>query len=159
MTIEFGYEKNKVLQALRYHFISFPEIRIMIILVNVFALLSIVLYALGKVGSLPFLVGSTLWVVLLLSFWFFLPYIIYRKTITFRHQFAMDFEDSGFTLRHERGSRKWGWESLKRLVESPHFFHLYFDARSFILVPKDACPEIEEVRELRKLIKSKLAKA
>ena len=43
MTIHFGYEKGQVIQALRYHFISRPEIRIMIILVNVFALASLVL--------------------------------------------------------------------------------------------------------------------
>jgi len=42
MTIQFGYDKGQVMQALRYHFISRPEIRIMIIVVNVFAL-----------GSLP----------------------------------------------------------------------------------------------------------
>ena len=55
MTIHFGYEKGQVLQALRYHFISKAEIRIMIILVNVFALVSIILYALKKIGPPPFL--------------------------------------------------------------------------------------------------------
>ena len=70
MTIHFGYEKPKVLQALRYHFISRPEIRIMLILVNVFALLSILLYALKKVGPMAFLIGSFLWIVLMISFWF-----------------------------------------------------------------------------------------
>jgi hypothetical protein len=40
MTIHFTYEKSKVIQALRYHFITRPELRIMIIIVNVFALLS-----------------------------------------------------------------------------------------------------------------------
>ena len=49
MTIYFEYEKGQVLQALRYHFISRPEIRIMIILVNVFALASLVLYAMKKI--------------------------------------------------------------------------------------------------------------
>jgi hypothetical protein len=58
MTIYFGYEKPKVMQALRYHFISRPEIRIMLILVNVFAIASITLYAFKKVTPLAFLVGS-----------------------------------------------------------------------------------------------------
>ena len=103
MTIHFGYEKKKVLQALRYHFISRPEIRIMLILVNVFALASILLYAFKKVTPIAFLTGSLLWIVLMISFWFILPYSVYKRAITFRHEFTMDFESDGFTLRHVRG--------------------------------------------------------
>ena len=44
MTIYFGYEKAQVMQALRYHFISQREIRLMIILVNVFAYGFIILF-------------------------------------------------------------------------------------------------------------------
>ena len=40
MKVEFSYDKGQVLQALRYHFLSKKEIRLMIILVNVFALAS-----------------------------------------------------------------------------------------------------------------------
>lgn len=158
MTVHFGYEKNKVLQALRYHFISRPEIRIMLIMVNVFAIISIILYAAGKVTGFAFLVGSFLWVVLMISFWFVLPYSVYRRAVTFRHEFSMDFEEDGFTLRHEKGSKKWEWKALKSYVESPHFFHLYFDSRSFLLVPKDACKDSDEVFSLRELIKRKVAK-
>jgi len=158
MTIQFSYDKPRVLQALRYHFISRPEIRIMLILVNVFALASITLYAFKKVTPLAFLVGSFLWIVLMISFWFILPGLVYRRAETFRHSFEMDFEDSGFTLRHERGSRGWEWSALQHYVESPHFFHLYFDSRSFFLVPKSGCRDIDEVHELRTLIRSKVKK-
>ncbi|HUR66562.1 MAG TPA: YcxB family protein [Chitinophagaceae bacterium] len=158
MTIYFGYEKPKVLQALRYHFISRPEIRIMLILVNVFAIASITLYAFRKVTALAFLVGSFLWVVLMISFWFILPGMVYRRAATFKHEFSMDFEDNGFTLRHEKGSKDWSWTALKHYVESPHFFHLYFDNRSFFLVPKSGCKDSDEVHELRMLIKSKVKK-
>ena len=159
MTIHFGYDKKKVIQALRYHFISRPEIRTMLILVNVFALLSILLYAFGKVTGFAFLVGSFLWIVLMISFWFVLPFSVYKRAITFRHEFSMDFNDNGFTLRHERGSKEWNWSAVKRFVESPHFFHLYFDARSFLLVPKDACKDSDEVFELRSLIKRNVARS
>ena len=98
MTIHFGYEKGQVLQALRYHFISRPEIRIMIILVNVFALGSLILYALQKITPFAFLVGSLLWVVLMISFWFILPMMVYRRAETFRHEFIMNFEQEGFSL-------------------------------------------------------------
>ncbi len=158
MTLYFGYDKQQVIQALRYHFISRREIRLMLILVNVFALASITLYALKKITPMAFFVGSFLWIVLMISFWFILPYMVYRKAITFRHEFSMDFRDDGFTLSHERGSRSWPWTALKNYLESPHFFHLYFDSRSFLLVPKNGCKDSDEVFELRKLIREKVRK-
>jgi len=159
MTIYFGYEKRQVMQALRYHFISRPEIRIMLIMVNVFALGSLILYALHKITPIAFLVGSFLWIVLMISFWFILPGIVYRKAVTFKHNFSMSFEDDGFTLGHEGGgSKSWPWKSLKNFIESPHFFHLYFDSRSFFLVPKSGCKDGNGIHELRKLIKGKVKK-
>jgi hypothetical protein len=158
MTIHFGYERSKVIQALRYHFISRKEILVMIILVNVFALASAILYFTGKVTSLAFLVGTSLWLVLLASFWFILPISVYKRAVTFRHEFSMDFDDEGFTLRHEKGSKTWTWQALKHYVESPHFFHLYFDSRSFLLVPKSGCRDKDEVFELRQLIKAHVNK-
>jgi len=156
MTIHFGYQKPQVMQALRYHFISRPEIRIMLVLVNVYALASILFYLFKKVGPMAFLVGSLLWLVLMVSFWYILPALVYRRAITFRHEFSMDFSEEGFTLRHERGSNSWSWTALKSYLESPHFFHLYFDSRSFLLVPKNGCKDRDEVFELRKLIRSKV---
>ena len=158
MTIHFGYEKGQVMQALRYHFISRPEIRIMLILVNVFALGSIILYAFQKVTALAFLVGSFLWIVLMISFWFILPGMVYRRAVTFKHNFSMNFEEDGFSLVHEKGSKSWSWKSLKNFIESPHFFHLYFDSRSFFLVPKSGCRNNDEVYELRQLLKEKINK-
>src|SRR5262245_15341683 len=112
MTIYFGYEKGQVLQALRYHFISRPEIRIMLIVVHVFALVSITLYALNKITPMAFLVGSSLWIVLMISFWFLLPGMVYRRAETFKHSFSMDFKAEGFTLSHEKGNRSWPWDAL-----------------------------------------------
>lgn len=149
MRIYFSYQKAQVIQALRYHFISRPEIKFMIILVNVFAIASVTLYALKKIQPLAFLAGSFLWIILMLSFWFFLPMIVYRRAVTFKHSFSMNFDADGFTLEHERGSKSWPWESLKTYMESPHFFHLYFDSRTFFLVPKSGCTDKEEVTELR----------
>lgn len=158
MTIHFGYEKRQVIQALRYHFITRPEIRVMLIVVNIFALISITLYALGKITPVAFLVGSGLWIVLMISFWFIMPGMVYRRAETFQHNFTMHFEADVFTLAHERGSRSWPWESLKNFIESPHFFHLYFDSRSFFLVPKSGCKDRDEVFELRQILKEKVKK-
>jgi len=112
----------------------------------------------GYITPMAFFMGSALWIVLMISFWFILPFMVYRRAITFKHEFSMDFRDDGFTLAHERGSKSWAWTALKSYLESPHFFHLYFDSRSFLLVPKNGCKDSDEVFELRKLIKEKVKK-
>jgi signal transduction histidine kinase len=154
MTISFAYDKKQVLQALRYHFISRPEIKTMLIVVNVFALISITLYAMQKITATAFLVSSGLWIVLMISFWFILPGVVYKRNETFRHGFTMHFDEDDFTLAHENGQRKWPWKALNTFLESPHFFHLYFDSRSFFLVPKSGCKD--KVFELRQLLKEKI---
>ncbi len=158
MTIHFTYEKTKVMQALRYHFITRPELRLMIIVVNVFALLSATLYYFQIVTALAFFLGSVLWFMLMISVWFLLPGIIYRRTATFKDHFDMNFEENGFSLGNERGSRNWPWKVLSTFLESPHFFHLYFDSRTFFLVPKSGFRSIDEVYELRQLLKEKIKK-
>lgn len=152
MRIHFSYEKKQVIQALRYHFISRPEIKIMIILVNVFAIMSLVLYYLKYINPFAFLVGSLLWLVLMISFWFVLPMLVYRRSETFRHSFSMNFEQETFSLEHQNGGRSWPWKSLAYFIESPNFFHLYFDARSFLLVPKSALKDSDETQQLRHIL-------
>lgn len=158
MTIHFSYDKKQVLQALRYHFLARPEIRIMIIVVNVFALFTAVLFYFKKILPLAFLTGSALWFFLMLSFWFFLPATVYRRAATFKDHFTMAFEENEFSVGNERGSRSWGWNKLSKFIETPQFFHLYFDARSFFLVPKDGFANTDEVYQLRQLLKQKVQK-
>ena len=158
MTIEFSYDKRQVLQALRYHFMTRPEIRLMVILVNVFALFSASLFFFKKVTPFAFLISTFLWFSLMISFWFVLPGLVYRRAATFRDHFTMNFEDEKFSLGNERGGRSWPWKALSTFVESPHFFHLYFDSRSFFLVPKSGFRNNDEIYELRKLLKQKISK-
>ncbi len=158
MTIEFSYDKRQVLQALRYHFLSRLEIRTMIILVNVFALLSAALFYFKQATPMAFLVGSFMWFVLMISFWFVLPGAVYRRASTFRDHFTMNFEEDHFSVGNERGARSWNWQSLTKFLESPHFFHLYFDSRSFFLVPKSGFASRDDIYELRQLLKKKVGK-
>ncbi|MBA2746325.1 MAG: YcxB family protein [Flavisolibacter sp.] len=158
MRIEFTYNKNQVLQALRYHFLSRKEIRLMIILVNVFALASAILFYFKQILPLAFLVGSLLWFILMISFWYFLPGIVYRRASTFKDHFIMNFEEDSFSVGNERGSRPWSWESVKHFMETPNFFHLYFGSTSFFLVPKNSFASSDEVFEMRSLLKKKIKK-
>ena len=129
----------------------------MIIVVNVFAFVSAALFYFKKITPFAFLTGSFLWFVLMITFWFILPGAVYRRASTFRDHFTMKFEDDVFSVGNERGSRSWPWKSLSKFIESPKFFHLYFDKRSFFLVPKDGLKTPDAIYELRQLLKQKVA--
>lgn len=158
MTIHFGYDKKQVIQALRYHFLTRPEIKILLVLVNVFAIASAVLFALKEIQPIAFLLFSFLWFFLMLIIWRVLPGSIYKKAHTFQDDFSMTFQDEEVILQNKRGSKAWKWRAFSTFLESPNFFHLYFDSRSFFLVPKDAFKDIAQVQETRKLLKEKIHK-
>ena len=92
----------------------------------------------------------------MIGFWFILPGMVYRRAATFRDHFTMIFGENSFSVGNERGSRSWGWNELSNFLETPNFFHLYFDNRSFFLVPKDAFADRDAIYELRHLLKEKV---
>ncbi len=155
MQLSFTYEKKKVLQALRYHFIWQPEIRILLILIIVFDIASAILYMLGKIRPEPFLLGSFIWLVFIVSFWFFLPNNIYKKSATFKSGFTVDFGNSTITLKNEHGYVDWEWPQFSKYFESPDFFHIYFSSKSFFLLPKDNMND-DFRHNLRILLKEKV---
>jgi hypothetical protein len=153
----FEYDKRKVIQALRYHFISRKEIKAMIIAVNVFAILSAALFFFKRISPFAFLISSVLWFALMIVFWFLLPQLVYRRAETFKDRFKAILSDSEFRIENERGGRSWEWTAFSTWIESPHFFHLYFNSRSFFIVPKDAFAG-DEVHEARKILKAKIGR-
>jgi hypothetical protein len=153
----FEYDKKKVIQALRYHFITRREIKIIIVVVNIFAIVSAVLFFAGRISSLPFLINSVFWFALMISFWFLLPNWVYRKAATFKDHFQVRFDHSHMVLSNERGEQSWPWTQFSSWMESPHFYHLYFDTRSFFLIPKEAFVG-DDVHEARKMLKGKIGK-
>ena len=153
----FTYNKAKVIQALRYHFISRKEIKVLMILVNVFAVVSAGMYFYHKISPLAFLLSSTLWFILMFVFWYLLPLTIYKRAATFRDKFRANFNSYGFGIENERGSRSWEWKEFTDWMETPNFFHLYFNSRSFFIVPKDAFAE-DDVHIARTWMKEKIRK-
>jgi hypothetical protein len=156
MIIHFEYEKKQVMSALRHHFISRPEIKILLIIVNLFTILCAVLFYMHKIQPISFLLFSLLWFVLLVTFWTILPLSVYRRSNTFQDRFSMDFNDSEVVLQTERGSQAWDWKDFSTFLETPFFFHLYFNSRAFFLVPKDAFPDLEQLQATRSLLRRKL---
>ncbi len=158
MQIFFVYDKKLVIQALRYHFISRFEIRILMIMVNVFAIFAAAMFYFHKVSPLAFLLSSVLWIALMISFWFILPNTVYKKASTFRDNFKMTFGEHRVRVENERGYTEWNWEKFSSYIESPHFIHLYLDSKSFFLVPKNAVEKESNLDDLRKLLKQKIVK-
>jgi hypothetical protein len=156
MQISFTYDRKQVIQALRYHFFTRPEIRILVILVNVFTIAAAVLLYFKKVNPLSFVFFSTIWMILMLVIWRLLPNSVYKKSKTFQDDFLMAFQEEEVTLDTDRGRQTWPWERFSKFVETPYFFHLYFDNRSFFLIPKDAFSTITDQQEIRELIRRKV---
>lgn len=158
MTVRISYDKNKVLQALRYHFISRNEIKILLILVNVFAILSAALYAFKIIRPQPFLMGSVLWFLLMLTFWFWLPRMVYRRSATFKEEIDLTFRDQDILLETSRGYTHWNYNKFQYYIESPYFFHLYINDKSFFLIPKDACTGDADTIEVRRMLNDKIGR-
>jgi hypothetical protein len=158
MTVTFGYNKKQVLDGLRGHFFGRPEIRILAIIINVFAILSAVLFAMKKIQALPFLIFSVLWFLLWLSIRRLLPLSIYKRSATFRDTFILSLDERGVLLETERGNQLWHWGQFSNFKETLYFFHLYFDSRSFFLIPKDSFKDIPEIQAARQLLKDRINK-
>ena len=130
----------------------------MMILVNVFALLAAGLFAFKLISPLPFLMSSVLWLSMMVAFWLWLPAMIYRRSKTFKDQFTVRIDAHHLSIDTSRSLRTWAWREFSNFFETPGFFHLYFDSRSFFLIPKDAFPNDEAVHEARQLMRSNIGR-
>jgi hypothetical protein len=153
--MSFVYQKKKVVQALRYHFLSRKEIRILIIAINLFAFLSAFLFFYKKISPVAFLSSSFLWFILMLTIWFLLPITVFRKNKTFKDRFSIRFGDQDIQITTSGGYKSWSYTQFQYFLETPHFFHLYLNERSFFLLPKEACQEGED-HSLRLLLREKI---
>ncbi len=154
MNISFGYDRKQVIQALRYHFFSRREIRLLLIGINLFTILAAVLLYFKRVSPSTFLIFSILWMLVLLVVWQLLPNSIYRKSETFRDSFQLSADDNGIILETGRGNQHWAWQRFSKFLETPFFFHLYFAPNSFFLVPKDAFRDKDQERDFRETLRS-----
>lgn len=128
----------------------------MVIIINVFAILSAILFALKKIQALPFLLFSVLWFILWISVRRLLPLSIYKKSATFRDTFTLTLEERGIVLETKKGNQLWTWEDFSGFKETLYFFHIYFNARSFFMIPKDSFKDITEIQAARKLLKERI---
>ena len=125
------------------------------ILVNVFAITSAILFYSQKIRPEPFLLGSLIWILMMAGVWYILPISIYKKASTFKENFIIHFNEENIQLENERGYSVWEWNKFSRYFESPHFFHLYFDEKSFFIVPKENMNEAM-MHDIRALLQKKI---
>ena len=154
MHISFGYDRKQVIQALRYHFFSKREIRLLLIGINLFTIAAAVLLYFKRVTPATFLIFSVLWMLVLLVVWQLLPNSIYKKSQTFQDSFQLNTDGNGIVLETSRGNQYWNWDRFSKYLETPFFFHLYFTANSFFLVPKDAFRDKELEHDFRETLKN-----
>ena len=81
----------------------------------------------------------------------------YKKAGNFKDRFRSILSATDFRIENDRGGRSWAWGEFSTWIESPHFFHLYFNSRSFFIVPKEAF-EGDEVHEARKIFRAMIPK-
>jgi hypothetical protein len=136
MPIQIQYQKNQVIQALRYHFIKQSEIKGLMIFVNAYAIVTAVLLFYKKIRPELFLLGSLLWIVLMVFFWYLLPWFFYRRTLMFKQDWVFTYNKDRASLESATGRAEWDWNEVTRYFESPLFFHLYFAPKSFFILPK-----------------------
>jgi signal transduction histidine kinase len=154
MSYSIHYQKEAVLQALRMHFIKQSEIKSLMILVNIYAIVTGVLLFMKKIRPEPFLLGSILWIVLMLFFWFGLPNLFYKKTALFKQDWEFKFNSTEAMLLGELGEASWAWETVTHYFESVDFFHFYFGPKSFFLIPKSNLTQ-EDQHIIRGILKDK----
>ncbi|MFZ9146620.1 MAG: YcxB family protein [Sediminibacterium sp.] len=152
MSFTLQFQKSAVLQALRYHFIKQSEIKTLLVIVNVYAIATAILLYYKKIRPELFLLGSVLWIVLMLLFWYILPWWFYRKTPLFKYDWQFSFDQKGANLVCQQGEAAWEWSEVKHYFESPAFFHFYFGPKSFFIIPKEPF-SFEEQHEIRGFLK------
>lgn len=156
MKIAFEYEKWSTIQALRFHFLSRPEIRVLIIVSNIYTIVAAVLLYLKYIRPEPFLLGVLIWAIVMGTYWFLLPYYLYAGSRTFREKYVFMADEGGFLLENEQGTAEFEWKSMSHYLESPGFVHLYFNPRSFFLIPKPVTADNKEA--LIALLNNKIRK-
>lgn len=95
---------------------------------------------------------------LMVAFWFILPNSVYKRTTTFKDAFKMTLSEHQVRIENDRGYTSWEWSKFSNYIESPYFIHLYFDSKSFFLIPKKAVEETSKLSDLRKLLEEKIGR-
>lgn len=139
MTLHFQYNKQKVIEALRFHFMQRPEIKL-------FRSLLILLVIAAFVGFFTHYINmqALIWIflaciILMFFIHYLLPFSVYRRAHTFREpELTLDFTEESLTIGTNRGKSRIPWQQFSHVVETKEFFYIYRSNKSFFLIPVSA---------------------
>jgi len=140
MHVEFSYNKEDVLNALRYHFMQRGEIKVYRTTLAILLLITLTGFFFHLV-TFSALIGIFAMVAIIVwAFWYLLPLSTYNKAATFKDEIKLLYSEEGLLIstRSSEHQRQLYWNSFTRLVETRKFFFLYRDKKSFLLIPTSA---------------------
>ncbi|SFD27642.1 YcxB-like protein [Chitinophaga sp. CF118] len=158
MHLEFSYNKEDVLNALRYHFMQRGEIKVF--RNTLFILLAVTLggYAF-RIVTIGALVGIAAMIILIsLVFWYLLPVSIYNKAATFKDNIHLRYSEDGIVIstRTSEFQRELSWSTFTQIIETKNFFFLYRGKKNFFLIPTSAFESEAAQKEFSRLAKNKI---
>lgn len=158
MHLEFSYNREDVLNALRYHFMQRGETKVF--RNTLFILLAITLagytFKIVTIGALIGIAGMILLVALV--FWYLLPVSIYNKAATFKDNIHLRYSEEGIVIstRTSEFQRELSWSNFTQVVKAKNFFFLYRGKKNFFLVPTSAFETEAAQKEFGRLAKNNI---
>ncbi len=145
MELQFQYDKQEVIDALRLHFMNRPEMKLFKGAFVLMIVLAFIGYGMGLVTLKMVIWIFLLSIVLILLFWYILPYTVYRNAKTFREPtISLRWTKDGITIGTKGGESSLPWTRFNQILETKQFFYLYRTNKSFFLIPANAFPDREE---------------
>jgi hypothetical protein len=159
MLLEFSYNREDVLNALRYHFMQRGETKVF--RNTLFILLAFTLagsaFKIVTIGALIGIAGMILLIALV--FWYLLPVSIYNKAATFKDNIHLRYSEEGIVIstRTSEFQRELSWSNFTQVIEAKKFFFLYRGKKNFFLVPTSAFKTEAAQQEFGRLAKNNIA--
>jgi hypothetical protein len=158
MHVEFSYNKEDVLDALRHHFMQRGEIKVFRNALGILLLATLTGFFLHLVTPNA-LIGIIAMVALVVwAFWYLLPVSTYNKAATFKDEIRLRYSEEGLMIstRSSEHQRQLSWNNFTQVVETRKFFFLYRDKKSFLLIPTSAFENEDARNNFSDLVKEKI---
>ena len=150
--LQFTYNREEVINALRFHFLRRGEIKVFRNALVILLLATVIGYVFRLVNFNAMLGIVLMMLVLGWAFWYLLPVSTYNKAATFRDNIRLHYNDEGMAIQTGVGERQLSWRNFNQIVETDSFFYLYRDKRSFFLIPTSAFQSSEAHLQFRELM-------
>lgn len=139
MQLNFQYNKADVIDALRFHFMNRPEMKLFRIVLMILIAFAFIGYWMALINLQVVVWLFLLFIILILVFWYILPYSVYKKARTFSEPaIHLHWNEQNLSIGTHQGESNMPWTRFHKIVETKDFFFLYRDNKSFFLIPVDA---------------------